>query len=283
MISYSQTCPIAMQHYSRVALQKYNRIVVLVKKQWYNIVDTSSYLEETILEFDVVNRDNLYDTVAAAIEEKILSGEIKPGDKLPSENMLAQMFGVSRNVVRESLRVVKEWGLVEVKTGSGIYACKPKIGQISRNLNRMVLLNNILLDDFFDMRLLIETRACRLAAENITDKQLEILKETIVTMNTYADDSKEWGDAEDRFHCTIAKAAGNKFMYIFTASLIDAMRVYTEESLNGTYCKEIVHSHTGILEALKAHDACKAEKLMEKHISEACDWMKKTEQQNSRK
>lgn len=232
------------------------------------------------MEFISINRDNLYDTIATAIEKKILDGELKPGDKLPSENSLAQMFGVSRNVIRESLREVKEWGLIEVKTGSGNFVCEPKISQISSDLNRMVILNHIVMDDFFDTRMLIEPRAARLAAKYATQEQVQTLSETLAVMQENENNNVIWGNAESQFHCMIARAAKNRFLYIFVASLLDALRVYSEETLHGKYCKEIIRSHVNIYEAIRDHKEEQAEKAMAEHVSEASAWIKKADEEN---
>ena len=231
------------------------------------------------MHFVAINKDNLYETIANAIEEKILAKEFKPGDKLPSENQLAQIFGVSRNIVREALKALKERGLIEVKTGSGTYVSQPQIDQISENFNRLFILNDVLLDDFFDMRLLIETQACRLAAKNITEDQLAVLEKTIDDMNTYGVKSKQWAQAEELFHKVIAEASGNKVMYIYASSLFASMQIYLDEALNGQNCDKIVRYHQDIFNAIKLHNSDMAANAMENHLCTAREWMKTTSKQ----
>ena len=72
-----------------------------------------------------LTRKLLFETVAEELGELILTGELQPGAKLPSENDLAAQFGVSRNVVREGIRSLIEQGLVAVRPGDGIYVQVP--------------------------------------------------------------------------------------------------------------------------------------------------------------
>ena len=223
--------------------------------------------------FNLIKKDNLSDTIAESIENDILSGELKVGDKLPSENRLSEMFGVSRNVIREALRLVKERGLVEISTGSGIYVSRPKSALIGKNLNRMVAVNNYLLSDFFDMRMTLEIKAIRMAAVSITDEELDKLERTITVMKEMSDNSVAFGEAENRFHYLIAKASRNAFLKIFIESLMDAQAVYTTEELGGSYCREIVHDHEKIFCALKHHNEAECERYMAQHVANAYEWM----------
>jgi GntR family transcriptional repressor for pyruvate dehydrogenase complex len=232
-------------------------------------------MEEYTVGFNIIKKDNLSDTIAESIENDILSGELKLGDKLPSENRLSEMFGVSRNVIREALRLVKERGLVEISTGSGIYVSSPKAAIIGRNLNRMVAVNNYLLSDFFDMRMTLETKASRMAAVNITDEELAKLERTINIMKEMSDNSVAFGEAENKFHYVVARASRNDFLRIFIDSLMDAQAVYTTEELDGKYCREIVHDHEKIYYALKHHKEAEAERCMAQHVANAYEWMQK--------
>ena len=153
-------------------------------------------------------------TVAHKIEEKILDGEIKVGEKLPSEINFSKMLGVSRNVLREALRVLKEWGLIEIKPGSGAYVCKPEFNSLQSNINRLVILNDVDIKEFFELRSLLEEQACLEAADSISKNELDILGATLSKMNEIEDPEK-WGACELKFHLTIAKASRNKLLCIF--------------------------------------------------------------------
>ena len=74
-----------------------------------------------------VSRVNLYEQIAGRLEEWILAHNFKEQEKLPSEQALAEEFNVSRNVVREALKLLKERGLVDSRNGTGSYVTKPDV------------------------------------------------------------------------------------------------------------------------------------------------------------
>jgi len=90
-----------------------------------------------------VQRVNLYESIADNLEQMILNDSSQIGHRLPSEQTLAENFGVSRNVVRESLKILKERHLVSLRTGEGAYIEKPDNRSLTELLNRIILLDNV--------------------------------------------------------------------------------------------------------------------------------------------
>lgn len=86
-----------------------------------------------------VQRVNLYESIADNLEQMILNDSSQIGQRLPSEQTLAENFGVSRNVVRESLKILKERHLVSLRTGEGAYIEKPDNRSLTELLNRIIL------------------------------------------------------------------------------------------------------------------------------------------------
>src|SRR5436190_7356616 len=90
--------------------------------------------------FEKVERKRLPEQVAGEIEEAIIGGTFGVGSQLPSEQNLADQFGVSRNVVREAFKFLKERGLIEIHNGSGAYVCQPSGEATSNALGRYIRL-----------------------------------------------------------------------------------------------------------------------------------------------
>ena len=118
-------------------------------------------------------KERLYVRVARRIADLVSSGEVSPGDKLPSERDLAEMLKVSRPSVREAMIALEVSGLIEVRTGSGIY-----VADQSREQPAVVADEGIGPFEILEMRLMIEPEACALAAERISDDQLQQLRNT---------------------------------------------------------------------------------------------------------
>ena len=118
-------------------------------------------------------RVNLYEQIADFIERKILLGDdpvFSEGKKLPPEQDLANYFGVSRNVIRESIKLLKERGLVDPRNGVGAYVTRPDESKISTMMYRYILLRNVDPDSIYDVRSLLEPACARMAAEKVTDE-----------------------------------------------------------------------------------------------------------------
>lgn len=213
-----------------------------------------------------VSRVNLYEQIADRLEKLILSSAFKE-EKLPSEQTLADQFAVSRNVIREALKLLKERGLVESRNGTGSYITKPEPENLSDVIGRMVVLDNISYNDVFSVRIILETAACRAAAEKITDGQLKELEKLYEQMQDKSISLEQRCGMDFDFHLAIARAAGNPLLDILIQAMKKLYVSILEMSIiqNNTIEDAIVH-HGQILELLKEHDAPKAEMAMKYHL-----------------
>jgi DNA-binding FadR family transcriptional regulator len=113
--------------------------------------------------------------VAAQLEAEVLSGDLEPGAKLPSERELALRMGVSRPLVREALRSLVERGLVEISPGRGTFVSEGSIAAAVRPLGRHYIRQKITPHHLIEVRTIIEPAAARLAAERATDAEIAAL------------------------------------------------------------------------------------------------------------
>ncbi len=210
-------------------------------------------------------RERLYVRVARRIAELISSGEVAPGDKLPSERDLAEMLQVSRPSVREAMIALEVSGLIEVRTGSGIYVAEQGAGQ-----PLMVADDGIGPFEILEMRLLVEPEACALAAERISEAQLAELKALLVAMQQ-SNGTPEMEAHDGRFHQLIARATENTAIEKTIAWLWE-LRAQSELSRGfhrliieeGVY--PVLDEHERILNALEAGDAEAARDAMRAHL-----------------
>ena len=155
-------------------------------------------------QIQAIKVQRLYLQVAQQLQQLIASGEFKVGKRLPAERDLASQFGVSRPTIREAMIALEIAGLVEVRSGSGVYVT----GQRSQAGN--------LGDDqepgpfeILEARRMFESEACALAAERISDAQLDELDTLLVRMQDENQSIEDAEEADHRFHCIIAEASGN--------------------------------------------------------------------------
>lgn len=216
-----------------------------------------------------INRAKLSEQIADRLEHSILSEELEDDEKLPPEQTLAEQFNVSKNVVRESLNILKERGLVKSHNGAGNFVTRPKADNLSDVIERMIILDNIDYRQIYDTRIVLETSACREAAARITDKELAKLERLLKKLENKDLPVPERRAEDFNFHIVIAKACGNNLL----AVLIQALRNIIEGSMflkrdieHWDSVDEAIRFHRRILDALTAHDADEAESAMYEHL-----------------
>lgn len=217
------------------------------------------------MQLDSVNVKRLYLQVAEQLAAIIRSGEVKSGDRLPSERDLAARFAVSRPTIREAMITLEVIGLVEVRSGSGVYVKSAESTQLEFTEN---------LPDPFEIleaRKLIESEVAALAASRITNKQLKKLKSLLQQINNPEQTAAQAEVADQQFHLLIAEASLNsallgsvKWLWeLRNNSEISAMFLdHTRETGN----RPCVDEHRNILAALMQRDAQAARQAMGQHL-----------------
>jgi GntR family transcriptional repressor for pyruvate dehydrogenase complex len=204
--------------------------------------------------------------VASAIEEAILSGNLKVGEKLPSEQELADQFGVSRNILREAIRDIKGRGLVEIKNGAGIYITKPTFADMEGMLNRMVVLSDAAIKDYYEVRFALEVSACELAARRISKEKLRELEEIYEAMKKSISKREELTRLDFEFHSAITKATNNNLFCSFLQPLQNMMFYMFNQSYSAASQKEALDGHSKILSALAKKKPDLAKDAMMNHL-----------------
>lgn len=221
----------------------------------------------------------LYMRVATRVAEFIAEGGLKPGEQLPAERELAKMFNVSRPTVREAMIALELSGLIEVRTGSGVYITqhKPTLVLADKGIGPFEVL---------EMRRMIEPEAAALAAVRMGKPQLARLKKILSQMKQQKN-TPVMQSSDKEFHTLIAASTENAAI----AATIDWLWEIREQTeLNKVFHARIVEEgifprfeqHEPIVAALIKGDAEKARKAMADHldsaISRAADYFKqKTE------
>lgn len=216
-----------------------------------------------------IQRVNVGDQVFEQMKQLILSNEWKPGDKLPAENELANMFGVSRITVRQELQKLNIMGLVETKLGSGTYVKDVDIGHTMRDLVPTAYLSSSL-DQIMEFRRIIDSESARLAARRATKKDVEELRE----INRDMMDSYDRGDLEgfakrdSEFHFAIGEITGNPLVIKTNEILQDVLQSSMVKLIEQRGSERAIKYHTLIVEAIAAHDEERSAELVRKHLVE---------------
>jgi len=218
-----------------------------------------------------VNKTNLYEQVADTLERLIVNSD-DTAKKLPSEQELSGQFNVSRTVIREALKVLKERGLVQARNGEGSYISKPDTNTVSNAVNRLVQMDNISNEDIHGIRIILETAAVRLAAIHATQKDFEYLESTVQEMSAHPLSAEKRIKLDSEFHRLLAHSSGNKLLETFVEVMTFLLRDYMIKGFPGlAHIKNVINYHKRIIEAIKSRNPDDAEEAMRSHLVSARD------------
>jgi GntR family transcriptional repressor for pyruvate dehydrogenase complex len=219
-------------------------------------------------EFEAIRRNKLYEEVADRLQQWILD-EMKPGDKLPPERHLAEMFGVGRSSIRDAVRRLQAMGMVEPHQGFGTVVCEVSDHSIISPLSSVLVRKSKLVAELLDVRKIIEPGIAARAAGNASPEQISTM-EKILQGQARKLSRGESAIAEDsEFHYCLALAADNSVVLRVLDVLMDLLQKSREQSLQikGRPAKSLV-GHRQIVAAIKRKDAAGAESAMRQHLEE---------------
>lgn len=216
-----------------------------------------------------VSRIGLPSQVAAFVRAEIVRGNLKPGDRLPTEQELSGQHGVSRAVIREAIAKLRHEGLVVSRQGIGAFVASPE------EANSLTLDPNSLAEpedyrQLYELRLVLETGAAELAAKNCTAEDLEAIARCIEAMANVKELHDAYVETDISFHRAVAAATKNPFVSLFIAfvdvklkeSIFLALKHLDFRATAAISVKE----HKVIYNAIKARDPAGAAAAMRAHL-----------------
>lgn len=217
-------------------------------------------------------RARLSDDIYGLIFGRIVAGELNVGDKLPSENELAEQFNVSRPVVREALMRLRADGLITAHQGLGSFVN----AQPASRLKSLSSADNVA--EYLrcqEVRIALEGEAARLAAVRRTDAQMAAIDATHQRFAASADSGRINAEEDLAFHRAIADAANNEFFVGVLDSTHEAMSGFMRLTISLTRsgsarrAQKVLEEHTAIVEAIRARDGDRARVAMQFHLDQA--------------
>lgn len=212
-----------------------------------------------------------YERLADSIRQQILSGELRPGDRLPREPELSAYYKVSRNTAREALRALASQGLVKTKRGvsGGTFVAIPSKSEISESLHTSLqaLSRNqkLDIDTLIEVRGILELPAAELAATRATDEQIEAIRLSL--FNPDAGDVRSVAEESPGFHWRVFEAAGNPLLTLMFEPLIRVITTYFDyERSSRSFWKQVDEDHREILDRIAAHDPEGARVVSVRHL-----------------
>jgi len=218
-------------------------------------------------------RETLTSQLVKTLSERIARGDLKPGDRLPSEQELIEQFAVSRTVVREAISSLRASGLVATQQGVGAFVQQTALTQPFRideaNLN---LLKEVIA--VLELRAGLEAEAAALAAQRRKPEHLAAMRDALDRMESAIEAAEDAVAPDLDFHRTIAEATGNEhFTHLFNylgALLIPRTRIQTFRVLaedRTEYLRRVNREHEDLYRAILSQDPDAARSAMRLHLS----------------
>ncbi|TDG00597.1 FadR/GntR family transcriptional regulator [Paenibacillus piri] len=224
------------------------------------------------MEIQKIAPRKIYEVIADRIKEQIVSGALKPGEKLPSTKELAERFQVGRSTLREALSALKAMGLVEIHQGEGSYVRSIEPQTVDLPVFDALLMNRETVIELIEARKALEISNAALAAEKRTDEDLQKFEAVLGKMEQVLGDEEEGERSDMLFHLTLAEATHNAIMARLLDSISTQMQVAIRETrrlqmyANKTVSTQLWQEHKAIFEAIRSRDASAAQEAMRKHL-----------------
>jgi GntR family transcriptional repressor for pyruvate dehydrogenase complex len=210
--------------------------------------------------------------IARDIANYIVDADLPEGARLPREKEMLEMMGVGRMTLREALRLLETQGVIDIRSGAqgGPVVRRPQAEDLAGNLTLVLQFHHASLADVMLARQALEPVIARLAAEHVTDAQVEELQQTIDLMRHHPESAEVFLRENERFHQLVAEASGSVSLRVFSATL---KSIASGEDFGIEYQPEhrqaVAKAHSRILTALRNRRPAAAEKAMLDHLGEA--------------
>lgn len=222
-------------------------------------------------ELKPIDRKRLYESIVDQMRQLIVNGTWKPGDRLPSERELTEIFSVGRTSVREALRILEAFGFIEIHAGDGSYVKEMK--DIPKRINELATIftepsaEDEYMSELMEARELIESQVAFLAAQSATKEDIAKLDEIIQRQEDSILSGGDGIQENIEFHLCLTEITGNRVLVllqnIFSQVSIKAVSRYF---LSPIRREDSIEGHKVIANAIREGRASEAHKLMLDHL-----------------
>lgn len=221
-------------------------------------------------------RRRAFDDIVDQIQDAILTGDLQPGDRLPSERELCTEFGVGRAALREALRTLEARDLIETRQGStgGVFIRTPDPTVAGRTLSTLILFGGADIHELAEFRTSFEGETARWAARRATEEDvtdLRVIAEQLDRLTAgHSDAGARFLDLDLALHTRVAWASGNRIrvavLSALTGSLTRAVASLVPVITAELLAVEARDAHA-LIDAIAAHDEDRAGELLRDHVA----------------
>jgi len=220
-----------------------------------------------------VQTKKVSESIYEQIRDKILSGELAPGERLPTEKELIELFQRSRPSVREALRMLESKKYITITRSRGAVVNKISADRLQGVLDNMLQMKLATMADVLKVRRVCENMAIKLAAQNRDDHDLEVMENILKKAHEVMADEEQYVDCGMEFNVAMARSSKNQILYIISRMVAVAGRdnyITGVKKLSETEVQKnaerTYREHLGLLEAIRIKDSELACERNLKHI-----------------
>ncbi len=218
--------------------------------------------------FDKLDLAPAYRTVSDAIEQRIMDGSMKVGDRLPTETQLAADFGVNRSTVREGIRLLEQQGLIRREAGRRLFVSVPRYDELGSRVQRALMLHRVSFRELWEVSMVLEPAIARSAAARITPEELQAIEDNIEETRRAVEAGRRLVDLDIGFHLLVARATRNNALVLSqepSILLCHAAMAAIVAALPPAPGR-LLEAHRRVFEALAEGNGAVAEEWMRKHF-----------------
>ena len=218
----------------------------------------------------MAREEKAYARVIEKVKTMILSGELKPGEKLPPEREFAEKLEVSRNSVREAIRIMDMMGIVSSQQGSGNYVTCEFQKSITETMAMMFAMDQVNDKQISQVRYSLEVLAFTLALDRVREEDLAKMEECVEKLDKNGD-SKNNATLDKIIHYTLARASGNQLLIDILEACSGVFDIFIEDMRYGILKNEnrkteLNECHRHLVDALREGDREKGRQALKWHF-----------------
>jgi GntR family transcriptional regulator, transcriptional repressor for pyruvate dehydrogenase complex len=214
-----------------------------------------------------------YQLVAEAIERRILSGGIRPGQPIGTEAELVKQFGVNRSTVREGIRLLEHDGIIQRQPNRRLAVSLPHYERLASRTTRAMVLHEVTFRELFEAAMALQLATIEGATQRATPDLVDALQENIERTAKVLEDPAAVAELDAEFHALIGKASANRVLQLAREPSDLLVRPTTELVLRKVQqgAPRLLHAHRMLLDAIRRRDAEFGRLWARRHIN---DWKK---------
>lgn len=214
-----------------------------------------------------IQKKKIIEQVIDILKDYILKGNLKNGDRLPTEMELCEQMGIGRSTLREAVKILEFQGFVRKSHGIGVIVVDESIRATTEMLQLMLIRKKITMEELLEVRYTNEIKTAELAAINANGDDLKEIERHLKTMRNNLSTVKEYTNADVEFHLAIAKASKNKLFALILQIIRPLLEEMIEQTLQINHKPErSMKFHERIFKGIQSMDSELSSLAMKEHL-----------------